>query len=82
MDLETFILSELSQTEKKKYMTSLICGIKKEMIQMNLLMKQKLTQAERMNLWLWRWGAGLVRELRMVMHTLLYLKWTANKDLL
>ena len=82
MDLETVILSELSQTEKKKYMTSLICGIKKEMIQMNLLMKQKLTQTERMNLWLWRWGAGLVREFRMVMHTLLYLKWTANKDLL
>ena len=46
MDLETVILSELSQTEKKKYMTSLICGIKKEMIQMNLLMKQKLTQTE------------------------------------
>ena len=31
-------------------MASLICGIQKEMIQMNLLMKQKETQ--RMNLWL------------------------------
>ena len=27
MDLETVILSEVSQTEKGKYMTSLICGI-------------------------------------------------------
>ena len=44
MDLEIVMLSELSQTEKEKYhMTSLIYGIKKEMIQMNLLMKQKLT---------------------------------------
>ena len=44
MDLEIVILSELSQTEKEKYRrTSLICGIEKEMIQMSLLMKQKLT---------------------------------------
>ena len=27
MDLETVILSELSQTEEKYYMTFLICGI-------------------------------------------------------
>lgn len=27
MDLESVILSEVSQTEKGKYMTSLICGI-------------------------------------------------------
>ena len=27
MDLEMIILSEVSQTEKDKYMTSLICGI-------------------------------------------------------
>ena len=38
MDLE----SEISQTEKKKYcMASLIFRIYKEMIQMNLFMKQK-----------------------------------------
>ena len=42
MDLENFTLSEGSQTEKKKYsMTSLIGGILKEMIQMNLITKQK-----------------------------------------
>ena len=47
MDLETVILSEVSQTEKEKYhMTSLICGILKEMIQMNLLTKQKKTDLE------------------------------------
>ena len=27
MDLENIILSEVSQTEKDKYMVSLICGI-------------------------------------------------------
>ena len=44
MDLEIAILSEVSQTEKEKYsMTSLICGIKKEMIQINLRSKQKET---------------------------------------
>ena len=37
MDLEIVILSEVSKTEKAKYhMTSLICGILKEMIQMDL----------------------------------------------
>ena len=29
MDLETLLLSEISQTEKDKYMVSLICGILK-----------------------------------------------------
>ena len=44
MDLEIVMSSELSQTEKEKYhMTSLICGIKKEMIPMNLLTKPKET---------------------------------------
>ena len=36
MYLESVILSEVNQTEKEKYhMTYLICGIEKEMIQMN-----------------------------------------------
>ena len=44
MDLETVILSEVSQTEKEKYcMISLICGIEKEMIQVNLFTKQRQT---------------------------------------
>ena len=38
MYLEIVILSEVSQTEKKKYhMISVLCGLEKEMIQMNLL---------------------------------------------
>ena len=42
MDLLNVILSEVSHTEKEKYcMAPLICGILKEMIQMNLLTKQK-----------------------------------------
>ena len=42
MDLETVILSEVSQTEKDKYhMISLIYGILKKMVQMNLSTKQK-----------------------------------------
>ena len=37
-DLETVILSEVSQTEKDKYhMISLICGIYKKRVQMNFL---------------------------------------------
>ena len=41
-DLEIIILSEVSQTEKKRYHTiSLKCGILKKMIQMNLFIKQK-----------------------------------------
>ena len=28
------------------------------------------------------WGKGIIREFRMVMHTLLYLNWITNKDLL
>ena len=42
VDPEIVILSEVSHTEKEKYrMISLICGIYKEMIQMNLFTKQK-----------------------------------------
>ena len=45
MDLEIVILSEVSQTEKDKYhMISLICGILKKMVQMNLFTKQKESQ--------------------------------------
>ena len=42
IDKKAIILSEGSQTEKDKYMISLICGIWK-MIQMNLFTKQKQT---------------------------------------
>ena len=43
-DLEMIILSEVSQTEKKKHhMTSLLCGIEKETKQINLLTKEEET---------------------------------------
>ena len=40
MDLEIIILSEVSQAEKDKYI-SLICGILKRMIKMNLFTEKK-----------------------------------------
>ena len=44
MGLEIVRLSDVSQTEKEKFhMTSLVCGIEKEIMQMNLLTKQKET---------------------------------------
>ena len=44
IDLESTMLSEISRTEKDKdSMLSLICGILKKMIQINLLTKQKQT---------------------------------------
>ena len=49
----------------------------------NELMKQKETQTQRMNLWLLGSGqGGIVREFRMDMYTLLYLKWITNRHLL
>ena len=64
-------------------MTFFICGIEKEMIQMNLFTKQK--QTYRVNLW---WPGekngveGRDREFGINMYTLLYLKWIISKDLL
>ena len=80
-DLESVILSEVSQMEKEKYrMTSLICGIEKEMIQMSLLKKQKnQTMVARGR---GKMGDGVVRELWIDIYTLLYLKQITNKDLL
>ena len=47
MELETATLNEVSQTEEEKYhMASLICTMQKEMIQRNLLTKEK--QAHRL----------------------------------
>ena len=83
MDLETGILSEVSQTEKEKYcMTSLICGIQKEMMQMNLQNRKRLTENKLMTAKEEEWGEGIVREFGIDMYTLLYLKWITNKDLL
>ena len=48
MDPEVVILNEVSKTEKEKYlMTSIMCGIQKIVIQMNLFAKQKQTHRHR-----------------------------------
>ena len=80
MDLESIILSDVSQTKEKYNMTSLICGIYKEMIQMNSVIKQKETHRLRK----WTHGCreeGIVRDFGNVMYTLRYLKWITNKNL-
>ena len=48
MDLQIIILSKVSQTERDKYlMISLICGVLKKRIQINLFTKQRLTDVEK-----------------------------------
>ena len=84
------MLSEVSQREEQYGMTSLICGIQKEMVQMNLQSGNRLSLREQTYACQ---GQGLgketVREFGMDMysihidgHTLLYLKWITNKHLL
>ena len=51
MDLESAILSAVSQTEEKYCMTSLLSGIYKEMIQMHLQNRNRL-KTSRTSLWL------------------------------
>ena len=56
-------------------MTPLICGIEKEMIQLNLLAKQK----QKTNLRFWE--ERIVRGFGNVMYILLCSKWINSKDL-
>ena len=76
-------------SEKEKYcMTSLICRLWKEMIQMN---SSVIQNRKKKTHWLrvqtygcqgeW-WRKGTVREFGMKMYILLYLKWTAIRELL
>ena len=58
IELEVVILSEVSQTEEKYGMTSLMCGIKKKKIQMYLLKKQKKTHRLGKQTWLPRGRVG------------------------
>ena len=78
MELETVILSEVSQIEGKYHMTPLISGIKKEMIQMNALTTQKQTHRLREQTYSCQ---GILKEFGMDMYALLYLKWI-KKNLL
>ena len=92
MDLEIVILSEVSQTEKQKHVTSLICGIQKDMMQMNLFTKQKQTHRLREQIYgCWgKYRRSIAREFEMDGYTLLRLsaslniclKWMVGRDLL
>jgi len=58
MEIETLIITEISQKEKNRYhMTSLICGIY-NMAWMKLSIEQKQTQTWRADLWLPRGGGS------------------------
>ena len=62
IELETIILSEVSQEEKdKSHIISLICGIQ-SMAQMNLSMKQKQTHIHREQTHGCQWGGGVGEE--------------------
>ena len=83
MDLESVMLSEISQRIRYIVMTSPIYRIYKEMIQMNFSTKQ----THRLREWIygcWKkgWEEGIVREFGMDMYILLYLKWITKKVLL
>ena len=59
MELEISILSKVSQMEKDNYhMISLVCGIEKKMIQMNLFTKQKQTHRHRKQTYGYQRGRG------------------------
>ena len=69
MDLETVILSEVSQTEKEKYhVTSIVYRIQKEIMQMKLLTKQKETHRLRKQTHGCQ-GEGIVKDFGKVMYT-------------
>ena len=84
MDLDIVILGKISHTEKDKYNISLICGILKNRVQMNLFAKHKQRTRCRKQTWLpgdkrrgeinWEiWGD---------IHTVLHIKQITSKDLL
>ena len=60
MNLEMVMLNELSQTEEKYHMIYSICGLYKEMMQMNLLTKQNETDrlVPRGKLWSLGWSCA------------------------
>ena len=47
MDLEIVILKEVSKTKEKYHMASIICEIEKEIIEMNLQKRKRLTDLEK-----------------------------------
>ena len=65
-------------------MTSLICRIEKEIIQMNLFTKQKQTHRLSKQSYSCQWGRtrGRDSEYGIDIYILLHLKWITNKALL
>ena len=76
MDLEVIILTDVSQTEKGKYMIFLTCGILKKMVPMKLFTKQKLSHRCRKQTYGYQgvWGEGINREIGADIYTLLFIK--------
>ena len=85
MDLEIVILSEVRQRRRKSVWHPFYAGSKKEIVQMNLFIKQK--QTHRLRGWIYggqwgRTGEGTVSKFGTNRYTRLYLKWITNKVLL
>ena len=82
-DLDTVMLSEVGQ--RRNIIWYLFNEESKEMIQVNVLTKQKETyrlKEQSYGCWGKGWAQGIVREFGMDMYTLLYLKWITNRDLM
>ena len=78
MDLESVILSEVSQTEGEiSYDILFMWNLKRNDI--DELTYKIERDSQKTNLWLL---GGWDRDFRKIMYTLLYLKWITNKDLL
>lgn len=78
MELETIILSEVSQTEKHKYhMVSLTCGVS-HMTQMNLSVKWKQTHRHR-ELTCGHQEGGEVGEFEVSRSKLAHIEWIHTK---
>ena len=82
MDLEIFLLSEVSQTEEEKYhMTSIVCGNLKRN-ETNELIYKTDSENELMVSRREECKGEIVWEIEVDMYTLVYLPWITNKDLL
>ena len=75
MDLEIVLLSEVSQTEKDKYMISLICGILKKMYKWSYLQnRNRVIDVENRLMVTKGEKGGINWETGIDIYTLLYIK--------
>ena len=83
-DLEIIILSEISQTDKDKYMISHMWILKNDTNELNYETATN-SQTQKTNLWLPKGkgvGGGKNQEVGININTLLYIKQISSKDLL